>query len=32
MRKQFKAVALSLGLAFAAPAFAQDELNFAAYR
>ena len=32
MRKQFKAVALSLGLAFAAPAFAQDELNFDAYR
>ena len=32
MKKQFKALALSLGVAFAAPAFAQDELNFDAYR
>ena len=32
MKKQFKAVALCLGVACAAPAFAQEALNFDAYR
>ena len=32
MKKQFKVVALSLGVVFATPAVAQEALNFDAYR
>ncbi|ENO77841.1 sulfur oxidation c-type cytochrome SoxA [Thauera sp. 63] len=32
MKKQLKAIAVSVGLALAAPAFAQEDLNFDAYR
>ena len=32
MRKQLKAIAVSVGVALAAPVFAQEELNFDAYR